>query len=78
MVTSVLNIAPRRILCIALVLAPLLAANVASTQDDLSYGNHQTPINIIDTHNHPVPIDPKAPRFGDITKWTIGIHPMYF
>src|SRR5208282_1706442 len=68
MVMSVLNIAARRILCIALVLAPLLAANVASAQDDSSYGNHQTPINIIDTHSHPVPTNPKAPRFGDTSQ----------
>jgi carbonic anhydrase len=68
MVISVLNIVARRILCIALVLAPLLAANVASAQDDSSYGNHQTPINIIDTYSHPVPTNPKAPRFGDTSQ----------
>ena len=68
MVMSVLNIVARRILCIALVLAPLLAANVASAQDDSSYGNHQTPINIIDTQSHPVPTDRDAPRFEDTSQ----------
>jgi carbonic anhydrase len=65
---SVLNIAAQRILCIALVLAPLLGANVASAQDDSAYGNHQSPINIIDTHSHPVRTNPKVPRFEDTSE----------
>ena len=63
MVISVLKIAPRRILRIALVLSPLLAANVATTQD-AAYGNHQSPIDIIS----PVPTDPNAPGFGDTSQ----------
>lgn len=75
MAVSVLNIAARRILCIALVLAPVLAANVASAQHDppVSYGNHQSPIDIIDTEEHPVPTDPKAPGFGDTSQLAVPL-----
>lgn len=70
MTMSVLNIAARRLLCIALVLAPVLAANVARAQNDspASYGNHQSPIDIIDTHGSPVLPDPTAPGFGNTSQ----------
>jgi len=45
-----------------------LAANVANAQVPPPYGNHQSPIDIIDTPRHPVPIDPDAPGFGDTSQ----------
>ena len=46
-----------------LALAPLIVANRTHAQTAPSaYGNHQTPINIIDTA---VTYDPTAPTFGD-------------
>jgi hypothetical protein len=45
-----------------------LAANVANAQAPPPYGNHQSPIDIIDTPGHPVPTDPNAPGFGDTSQ----------
>jgi len=59
MTMSVLNLAAHRILCIALVLAPMVASNVAVAQNvPPSDGNYQSPINIIE----PIPLV-NAPTF---------------
>jgi carbonic anhydrase len=42
----------------------LLAVSPAQTPS--SYGNRQSPLNIVDTPSHPVHVDPRAPRFGNI------------
>jgi carbonic anhydrase len=67
MLPNLLKLEVRRVLCIVLVLAPALAANVARAQADatVAYGDRQSPIDIIDTPAHPVPFDPNAPAFGD-------------
>jgi len=70
MTMSVLNLAARRVLCIALVLAPALVANVAVAQDvQAAYGNYQSPINIIDLGQPPVDA-PKFSKGGDLQKAT--------
>jgi carbonic anhydrase len=62
MTRSVLHIAARRILCIAVALTPALAVQTVCAQRDLPapYGVHQSPINI--TNAEP---DSKPLEFGD-------------
>lgn len=39
---------------------------VCPAQTPPAYGKHQSPLDIVDTQTHPVPVDPHAPRFGNI------------
>jgi carbonic anhydrase len=58
-----------RLICFSVLgLAALIAVNPSQAQTDPSdYGDHQTPINIIDTA---VTYDPAAPTFGDTSSLT--------